>query len=152
MGMPWYACAETAKKMMKPRLYIIRGIPGSGKTTLANHLKFILTMDFFAHNIKCDHVEADQFFIKRSGEYVFNRDKLKDAHSWCQGMVCDSMERNHNIIVSNTFVKKWEMQAYLDFAKDFGYEVFILVANGNFQNTHGVPDEVVNRMREQFEF
>jgi len=52
------------------QLILLRGLPGSGKSTFANLLGGI-------------HVEADQYFIQ-DGEYKFDASKLKQAHNWCK--------------------------------------------------------------------
>ena len=59
---------------MEKVLYIVRGIPGSGKST-------------FAKTLGGQHYESDMFFINENGEYNFDVTKIKDAHQWCQGMV-----------------------------------------------------------------
>jgi len=51
-------------------LYLLRGIPGAGKSTLAKQLG-------------CTHFETDTFFMV-DGEYKFDPSKLRDAHKWCQ--------------------------------------------------------------------
>ena len=56
-------------------LYIIRGLPGSGKSTIAKSLG--KSWQIF---------EADQFFMK-NGKYEFDGSKLKDAHDWCKRKV-----------------------------------------------------------------
>lgn len=53
--------------------------------------------------------------------------------------------------VSNTFVRKWEMQHYVDCAKHYGYTVVEIICRGNFNNVHGVPAEIIDRMRNNFE-
>lgn len=50
-------------------LFLLRGLPGAGKSTLAK-------------TIGGKHFEADMYFIK-DGEYKFEADKLKMAHNWC---------------------------------------------------------------------
>lgn len=58
--------------------------------------------------------------------------------------------------MSNTFTQRWEMQPYLDMATKYGALVdmatnLIDIATGNYQSTHGVPDEVIERMRRRWE-
>ena len=57
-----------------------------------------------------------------------------------------------DVVVSNTFIKKWEYERYIDYAKTKGYTVNVVIANGNYGNTHNVPEEVVQRMKTNFEY
>lgn len=121
-------------------LYLLRGLPGSGKTTIARELGG-------------DHFEADMFFMQ-DGEYRFDGAKIKLAHAWCQNQVLESMLGGcDKIVVSNTFTQEWEMQAYYEMAKDHGYMVFSIVIENRHGgvNEHGVPDEALNRMEGRFE-
>jgi predicted kinase len=128
--------------MTTKKLYIIRGVPGSGKSTKAREL--------LAKNPKLKHFEADMFF-ERSGPYKFNPAKIKDAHHWCQNEVRTSLKEGHSVIVSNTFTKIWEMVAYIQMAKENGATVEVLTLDGGYENVHGVPKEKVQEMRDRFE-
>jgi len=128
--------------MTTKKLYIIRGIPGSGKTTMANEM--------IAKNPKLKHFEADMFFEK-DGQYKFNPGKIKDAHQWCQKEVRSALREGFSVIVSNTFTKIWEMVAYIQMAKENGASVRVLTLDGGYQNVHGVPKEKVQEMRDRFE-
>jgi hypothetical protein len=57
------------------------------------------------------------------------------------------------IAVSNTFTQEWEMKPYFELAKTYGYKVFSIVVENRHEGTnqHGVPDEVLTKMRERFE-
>jgi predicted kinase len=130
-------------------LTIVRGLPGSGKSTFAN----------FVWN---DYAicEADKFFYDKEGNYNFDASKLKQAHEWCRNEVETRMKDNQNnpqyypeIVVSNTFTQEWEMQAYFDLAEKYEYKVFsVIVENrhGN-KNIHGVPDDTLKRMKDRFQ-
>ena len=118
-----------------PELIIIRGITGSGKTTLAK-----------AEYPQHAHFEADMFFIK-DGEYKFDIKKLGSAHKWCQAQVKDSLDAGMDVVVANTFTRKWEMKPYLE----MGHSVKVVVAKGEFPNTHGVPQAVIENMKKRWE-
>jgi len=128
--------------MTTKKLYIIRGVPGSGKSTKAREL--------LVKNPKLKHFEADMFF-ERDGLYKFNPAKIKDAHQWCQNGVRSALREGHSVIVSNTFTKIWEMVAYIQMAKEQGASVEVLTLDGGYENVHGVPKEKVQEMRDRFE-
>ena len=86
---------------MEKMLYLVRGIPGSGKSTFAKNL--VDEKDY------C-HKEADMFFVDRDGNYNFEPSKIKDAHQWCQEEMDFLMGLGHSpVVVSNTFTQEWEL-------------------------------------------
>lgn len=130
---------------MTKELFLLRGLPGSGKTTLANQLGGSL-------------VEADRYFMEY-GDYKFDASKLKEAHAWCREQVQNWMETNGRgfdvprIVVSNTFTQEWEMKPYYDLAKEHGYMVFSLIVENRHggKNVHNVPEDKIEQMRKRFE-
>ena len=140
-----YLCA------MEKILYIVRGIPGSGKSTFA---KMLVGEDFLV-------CEADKYFIdKETGEYNFDFTKIKEAHKFCQDTVESYMKDSlvndqfyREIAVSNTFTQECEMRPYFDLAKNYEYKVFSIVVENRHggTNQHEVPEEVLTKMRERFE-
>jgi predicted kinase len=125
-------------------MVLIRGLPGSGKTTKAKQL---VKDNPYS---KYYHYEADHYF-ELTGEYKFDPAKLQNAHLWCQARVMNAMTLKKNVIVANTFVKQCEMDYYKQLAKDFGYYLEIIHCEGQFDNIHNVPKETVDRMRTNFE-
>lgn len=126
---------------MNKTLYLVRGIPGSGKSTFAKQL------DGFIR-------EADMYFINREdGSYNFDPSKIKDAHNWCRQEVESIMKEEENVIVSNTFTQEWEMDAYYQLAKQYGYKVFSVIVENRHEgvNQHGVPQDKLEVMRNRFE-
>lgn len=135
---------------LNPTLMLIRGLPGSGKSTFANRIWN-----------DCAICEADKYFVdKETGEYKFDASKLKQAHEWCRNEVETRMKDHQlnpqyypEIAVSNTFTQEWEMQSYIDLAAKYGYQVVSLIVenrHGN-SNVHNVPKETLDRMRKRFE-
>lgn len=136
-------------------LFLIRGIPGSGKTTLAKSL--------------ADEIyEADSYFMvyrdpqtgelinrhQYDGVYEFDVTKLKEAHEHCRIGVEDAMScGKERIAVSNTFTQEWEMEPYYKLAKKYGYTVFSLIVENRHGgvNEHGVPEETLTKMENRFQ-
>jgi len=92
------------------QLILIRGLPGTGKTTLAKQLVAGASED-------AKHCEADRFFYKpdRNGglQYVFDPSKLPEAHANCLSRTEHALKDGRSVVVSNTFTQRWEMEGYL---------------------------------------
>ena len=129
---------------MNKELFLLRGLPGAGKSTLAKML--VGDKDY------C-HKEADMYFIDGDGNYKFDFSLIKEAHDWCQGEVEFLMKYEHRIVVSNTFTQEWEMQAYYDLAESYGYRVHSLIVENRHGgvNSHNVPEETLEKMKQRFE-
>ena len=68
---------------IKPTLYLIIGVPGSGKSTYAKELADKLT---YTLGYTPKIYEADMYF-NRSGNYQWKPEYLGHAHKWCQSKV-----------------------------------------------------------------
>lgn len=121
-------------------LYLIRGIPGSGKTTFGNSSQF--------HGAV--HFEADQYFVS-NGSYFYYPRGVKEAHGWCQKMTKCAMSGNVDVVVSNTFVHLWELEPYIKMAKQFGYTVKVYRMTGSYGSIHNVPENIMDKMKNEFE-
>jgi predicted ABC-type ATPase len=120
-------------------LFIVRGVPGSGKTSLA-------------HILGANCVAADDYFTDEYGEYKWDPDSLPMAHAWCQDRVAEWMHLGVNrIAVHNTFSRNWEMLAYFEMAEKHGYNVFVIHCENEFGSTHGVPQSAIDKMRSRWE-
>jgi len=133
----------------KPTLFLIRGVPGSGKSTFAT------LMNDCAMTLI--NLEADDFFKTynkdtNAFEYNFDPTKLKEAHQYCQSSALHFLEQGFNVSVSNTSVTDWEVATYMDIANLAGANfVSMIVENyhGN-KNIHNCPDEKVQQMKRKF--
>jgi hypothetical protein len=121
------------------KLYIIRGLPGTGKTTLAHELGVYV-------------YEADDYFLK-DGEYIFDITKLADAHNFCKRNVELAMESQLGpIAVANTFTRQWEIDPYRALANKYKYEVTEITLSGKIHgNLHNVPVQSILAMHKRWE-
>ena len=130
-------------------LFLVRGLPGSGKSSFATHILNEYSV-----------CEADKFFYDKEGNYNFDPTKLKQAHEWCRNEVEIRMKDHQvneqfypQIAVSNTFTQEWEMESYFKLAEKYNYKVVSLIVENRHgsKNVHGVPDDKLEVMRNRFE-
>ena len=138
--------------MSSKELIILRGLPGSGKTTVAKQI-----VDGARDAIICS---ADSYFME-DGKYVFRQEELKQAHNACQMSVMRAMANGIAVVVvDNTNIKRDDMRPYVEMALNHGYEVSIRTIGGMTpkdietylkRQVHGVPQEKVEKMAHEYE-
>lgn len=131
----------TEEKIKKADLILIRGIPGSGKSSLYE-TKF--------KNKGYKHVEADMFHINKDGEYKYNPDNVKNGHMWCQKRTRELLESGKKVVVSNTFVKEFEMKFYFNLAEELNKSIQVIRMTTQFKSIHNVPEKSLNKMKKEF--
>ena len=127
---------------MEKILIILRGCPGSGKSTFAQLL------------VNVEHIcTADDYFIK-DGKYEWKPENIGKAHLWCQEkcrrLMAVGMPR---IVVANTATTKKELKPYYDLATGYGYKVFSIIVENRHEgkNIHNVPELSIKNMVERFD-
>jgi len=135
---------------MPRRMILIRGLPGSGKSTYAMYLQD-------AYN-KIDKVmpmwaEADHRMHDDEGNYLFDPTLLEFVHKECwkdaqraaiEGLPC--------IIVSNTFSQLWEIKPYKELAMAYGYTFDVIKVTSQYGNTHNVPEATIQKMKDRWQY
>lgn len=121
-------------------LYIVRGIPGSGKSTLG---------DLFADQA----FSADEYMVDERGKYKFDPAKLKECHDNCFRSVVNSMKIGAQpvLAVCNTFTQEWEYMRYIFAALAYGYDPIGLNVQGLHENIHGCPGDQILKMEGRFQ-
>ena len=137
-------------------LYIIRGLPGTGKSTLG---KTLAGEQSFA---------ADDYFMV-DGEYRFDPSKLGEAHNQCARNVKSALldgeaaiksgVTSFSVAVCNTFSCRWEYEPYITMARKVGARFYLIdLFDGATpfeelfaRNAHGVPRHVFDNMYNRWE-
>ena len=156
-------------------LLLLRGLPGSGKTTLAEYLtsgwKYPLKSDFanskmvaaddyegLYQNIPGCAICTDDTDIEHSNcigpepTVRFNGELIPSAHQWCQKEVDRAMfDTTSLIVVHNTFTENWQLDPYYAMAKEYGYDVHSVIVENRHHgvSTHNVPAEKMIDYRTQ---
>jgi predicted kinase len=125
-------------------LIILRGLPGSGKTTLANLLS----------ENKWPVFSIDSYFTDpKTNEYNFQFDKNHLAYKNCENQTRQAMQnKTEKIFIDNVFSLDWEIEPYFKLASEFNYSVFVTTVE-NYQghkNTHKISEEQIQKMAAKY--
>lgn len=122
------------------RLILVRGLPGSGKSTYAK--------SYFGGHI---HLEADMYFIQSDGSYDWTPERLGKAHSWCFETAKILLNNGYDVVVSNTFTMLKELNPYIELADCNDIQCAVFRMASEYNSIHNVPQVVIEKMRSRFE-
>ena len=125
-------------------LILLRGLPGSGKTTLA-----VVLSEYGKYPV----FSVDDYFTDENGRYEFRFQENHLAYKQCEENVKVAMQQgSEQILVHNTFTQEWEMDPYFKLAAEHGYRAHVATVENRHdgKNVHEIPEDHVERMRSKF--
>jgi predicted kinase len=126
---------------MNQSMTIICGPAGYGKTTLATKL----WRENKTGNLMFIY-EADQWMME-NGQYKFDPMKLGYCHRMCQENTERALADGHSVIVSNTTLRRKDLNVYLDIAAAHSVPVRVIKMQQEYGSVHNVPDFKVEMMK-----
>lgn len=125
-------------------MYLIRGLPGSGKSTFAETL---------ADAIHAQHFEHDRYLFTPEGEYLWTEGRMAYAYRQCLRDTEEAMTNGLQVVVSNVFPTGKSMKNYRKLAEKYGYQITYTVVENRRGgvNVHGVPQEALDGMKDSFQ-
>ena len=139
--------------MIQGDIFILRGLPGTGKTTLALFLSEVLPNSVI--------ISADDFFTNDNGEYNFEKEKIQEAHKETFELFKNHITaKKSTIIVDNTNIKAYHFYHYIDYAQRYDYRVSVITIPHNDvsdkelsdRTPHGIDRGLIRKMRKDFEW
>lgn len=138
------------------KVFILRGIPGSGKSTWVEE---------YCHNlppVKVGVVEgkvaicrADDYHINKYGIYEYKPENAKPAHDECfkkaLAVLVHMPKEYSHLFIDNTNSSLWELSPYYRLAEALGHSVEIVQIDCPLEvsirrNVHDVPSSTIWRM------
>lgn len=137
---------------------ILKGLPGSGKSTIADILAMGASICTSPRGITARIHSTDSYFYDMNGTYNFDYRKLGEYHANNLADFESSCKSGIPLVIcDNTNVMHEWYEEYVTVAKYFGYEVHIITV-GDFdvdmcakRNTHGVPKKSIQGMADKWE-
>ncbi|XP_005880077.1 PREDICTED: NEDD4-binding protein 2-like 2 isoform X1 [Myotis brandtii] len=143
---------EKLNKLQK-LLILLRGLPGSGKTTLSRIL--------LGQSRDGIVFSTDDYFHNQDG-YRYNVNQLDDAHDWNQNRAKQAINQGRSpVIIDNTNTQAWEMKPYVEMAIGKGYRVEFHEPETWWKfdpeelekrNKHGVSRKKIAQMLDRYEY
>jgi predicted kinase len=149
---------------MTKKIYILRGLPGSGKNFWINrfikHYQGIFGKIFgeYSQFFECS---ADKYFYRPDCRYDWNPKLLNKAHQWCFNEFKRALDNQCPVIfVNNTNITRQEWMKYSIVALEYHYQIKVVMVGKltedfiklcSARNLHNVPYSVIYNMANRFE-
>jgi predicted kinase len=141
-------------------MYLLRGVSGSGKSTIAKSLPGVNSENIFSTDNLLPQNPEDYISFFKQMEKNKSLVPLQKAHNLNVQLVSDAMEDNVTpVVIDNTNLEAWNAKPYVELAIKHGYLVKIIdVGTGGLtakelakRNKHNVPLEVIEKMIDKYQ-
>ncbi|MFO0356162.1 MAG: AAA family ATPase [Sphingobacteriaceae bacterium] len=125
-------------------LIILRGLPGAGKSTLA---------ELLSESGKYPVYSIDSYFTNEKGEYHFKFDENHKAYKACELLTEEAMKnKTAKIFIDNTFTLDWEIEPYFKLASLYNYQIHVVTVENyhGSKNIHDVSKDQLSKMAEKY--
>ncbi|XP_055792855.1 NEDD4-binding protein 2-like 1 isoform X1 [Salvelinus fontinalis] len=135
-------------------IIILRGLPGSGKSTRARTELGDVAVDRAVSYQPCapgrerdilkeygsgEAFSTDDYFRENGKMVGFHKKYLQEAHEWNRNRVLQAIRgKVHPIVIDNINLQKWEMWPYVRMAFRRGYWI-------EFEDLPAIPLEILDR-------
>jgi predicted kinase len=127
------------------KCYVLRGLPGSGKSSKARQI----VEDYSSQGLRPPIVCSADNFRYENGLYVFKNSR--EPHDKCLELFKNSVDSGHDVIVDNINAELRSMKPYVEYAHQAGYEIIIIsiqpidIETLMARGLHNVPRESYER-------
>jgi predicted kinase len=132
-------------------MIIVRGVPGSGKSTFVNLIQGMARASDTPRVISLDKYRMVQ------GKYVFDPARERDVVSMYHSEVAEACASEEPVIIlDNVHSRFWEMERARKMGEAHGYRIFVIEVQQDFwtclqRMRHPVPFEKLKEIFERWE-
>lgn len=154
LNFPFLQDAKTIEFIMNSKtMFIMRGLPGSGKSEIARNMKQV----YGDLAVICS---ADDLRLNEQGEYIWKMEEYEETHSKCNKKASRTCEDGIPVVViDNTNVDSRKLSKYITIAHNTGYHVVLVeprtwwkynITELVLRNQHSVNEDTLRDQMSKF--